>query len=226
MGSDRSRHAAGQCAGNGISGPAFCCGAMRKQPVSSMPIAGFEIEDNHAPAGHCRCCRVCRGRHHRRRCRAARAARRPGSPRPVPATTYVMHRDEQGRTRTKILVQKRSYLDGGTEVMPGDIADHYSRTSSTIAQPSTRLVPNDIVVPVRPDPRSVLPARQEQSLTGSRLTRSRLGRELFHLGDDRVAHLRRADELAAVRLDVGGAQPLGERRGDRLVDQVGLACPC
>ena len=32
-----------------------------------------------------------------------------------------MHRDEQGRTRTKILVQKRSYLDGGTEVMPGDI---------------------------------------------------------------------------------------------------------
>ena len=32
-----------------------------------------------------------------------------------------MHRDEQGRTRTKILVQKRSYLDGGTEVMPGDV---------------------------------------------------------------------------------------------------------
>jgi hypothetical protein len=43
----------------------------------------------------------------------------------VPATTYVMHRDEQGRTRTKILVQKRSYLDGGTEVMPGDNIDPY-----------------------------------------------------------------------------------------------------
>ena len=38
----------------------------------------------------------------------------------VPATTYVMHRDEYGRTRTKILVQKRSYLDGGTEVVPGE----------------------------------------------------------------------------------------------------------
>jgi hypothetical protein len=41
--------------------------------------------------------------------------------RPLPAgSTTVVTRDEQGRTRTRILVQKRSYLDGGTEVMPAD----------------------------------------------------------------------------------------------------------
>ncbi len=39
-------------------------------------------------------------------------------------STYVITRDEHGRTRTRILVQKRSYLDGGTEVMPGDIQTH------------------------------------------------------------------------------------------------------
>jgi hypothetical protein len=36
----------------------------------------------------------------------------------VPATTFIS-RDESGRTRTKIILQKRSYLDGGTEVLPG-----------------------------------------------------------------------------------------------------------
>jgi hypothetical protein len=49
--------------------------------------------------------------------------------------TYVMHRDENGRTRTKILVQKRSYLDGGTEVMPGDNINPY-RSSFLMHQPS------------------------------------------------------------------------------------------
>lgn len=33
--------------------------------------------------------------------------------------TVIVTRGEDGRTRTKVLVQKRSYLDGGTEVMPG-----------------------------------------------------------------------------------------------------------
>src|SRR3954447_18359477 len=67
---------------------------------------------------------------------------------PEPQGTYVMHRDEQGRTRTKVLVQKRSYLDGGTEVMPGDIQTTQQnlidsrRTSSGMS-----LVPNDSVVP-------------------------------------------------------------------------------
>ena len=67
----------------------------------------------------------------------------------VPATTYVMHRDEQGRTRTKILVQKRSYLDGGTEVMPGDIQSH--QTNFIDMHQNTRsAVSNDNIVPGRP----------------------------------------------------------------------------
>jgi hypothetical protein len=33
--------------------------------------------------------------------------------------TVFTSRDEDGRTRTKIIVQKRSYLDPGTEVLPG-----------------------------------------------------------------------------------------------------------
>jgi len=66
-------------------------------------------------------------------------------------STYVMSRDEQGRTRTKILVQKRSYLDGGTEIMPGDVQGHRtnfidnSRTSTGLS-----LVPNESIVPGRP----------------------------------------------------------------------------
>jgi hypothetical protein len=33
--------------------------------------------------------------------------------------TVFISRDEDGRTRTKIIIQKRSYLDPGTEVLPG-----------------------------------------------------------------------------------------------------------
>ena len=62
-----------------------------------------------------------------------------------------MHRDEQGRTRTKILVQKRSYLDGGTEVMPGDIQTNADRhlidSFATGPRRAWSLVPNDSVVP-------------------------------------------------------------------------------
>jgi hypothetical protein len=36
------------------------------------------------------------------------------------AGTVVVNRDESGRTRTRVIIQKRSFLDGGTEVMPGD----------------------------------------------------------------------------------------------------------
>jgi hypothetical protein len=36
------------------------------------------------------------------------------------AGTYVRMTDESGRTRTKIIIQKRSFLDGGTEVLPGE----------------------------------------------------------------------------------------------------------
>lgn len=36
----------------------------------------------------------------------------------APPTVFVS-RGEDGRTRTRIIVQRRSYLDGGTEVLPG-----------------------------------------------------------------------------------------------------------
>ena len=38
--------------------------------------------------------------------------------------TVFVSRDEDGRTRTRIIIQRRSYLDPGTEVMPGDRRDH------------------------------------------------------------------------------------------------------
>ena len=35
-------------------------------------------------------------------------------------STVVYYTDENGRRRTRIILQKRSYLDGGTEVLPGE----------------------------------------------------------------------------------------------------------
>ena len=40
--------------------------------------------------------------------------------RSAPPPTVFVSRDENGRTRTRLIVQQRSYLDGGTEVMPGE----------------------------------------------------------------------------------------------------------
>ena len=34
--------------------------------------------------------------------------------------TVFINRDESGRRRTRIIVQRRSYLDAGTEVLPGE----------------------------------------------------------------------------------------------------------
>lgn len=34
--------------------------------------------------------------------------------------TYVSIRDEDGRRRTRIIIQRRSFLDGGTQVLPGE----------------------------------------------------------------------------------------------------------
>jgi hypothetical protein len=34
--------------------------------------------------------------------------------------TVVVTRDEDGRTRTRVIIQKRSYLDPGTETVPGE----------------------------------------------------------------------------------------------------------
>ncbi len=53
--------------------------------------------------------------------------------------TVFVNRDESGRSRTRIIVQKRSYLDGGTEVLPGErkysdyaIPPHYSPLGSAL----------------------------------------------------------------------------------------------
>jgi hypothetical protein len=71
----------------------------------------------------------------------------------APVSTYVMHRDEQGRTRTKILVQKRSYLDGGTEVMPGDVQNPQTTfIDSFYYSPSSNSVSNHGIAPPRPIP--------------------------------------------------------------------------
>ena len=38
--------------------------------------------------------------------------------------TVFTSRDEDGRKRTRVIIQKRSFLDPGTEVMPGSRHDH------------------------------------------------------------------------------------------------------
>jgi hypothetical protein len=38
--------------------------------------------------------------------------------------TVFVSRDEDGRTHTRIIIQKRSYLDPGTERFPGERGDH------------------------------------------------------------------------------------------------------
>ena len=38
--------------------------------------------------------------------------------------TVFVSRDEEGRTRTRIIIQRRSYLNPGTEQFPGERSDH------------------------------------------------------------------------------------------------------
>ena len=74
-------------------------------------------------------------------------------PSPGPGSTVVTSQDERGRVRTKILVQKRSYLDGGTEVMPGDIQTNRTNLIDSFSyHPSRASVSNDSVWPSRPIP--------------------------------------------------------------------------
>src|SRR5258708_29492083 len=68
---------------------------------------------------------------------------------PGPGSTVITSQDERGRVRTKILVQKRSYLDGRTEVMPGDIQSHQTNFIDMQQNPIAA-VSNNIVVPSRP----------------------------------------------------------------------------
>jgi hypothetical protein len=73
----------------------------------------------------------------------------PGYAQPGPGSTVITSQDERGRVRTKILVQKRSYLDGGTEVMPGDIQSHQTNFIDMQQNPRSA-VSNDNIVPGRP----------------------------------------------------------------------------
>jgi hypothetical protein len=38
--------------------------------------------------------------------------------------TVIVTQDENGRRRTRVVVNKRSYLDGGTEILPGERGYH------------------------------------------------------------------------------------------------------
>lgn len=49
----------------------------------------------------------------------AQSRKTTASQRGVNQNTVVTFRDENGRTRTRVIVTPRSYLDGGTEVLPG-----------------------------------------------------------------------------------------------------------
>jgi hypothetical protein len=48
--------------------------------------------------------------------------------------TVQVSRDEDGRTRTRIIIQKRSYLDPGTETFPGE----HDRNTGYIENPNQR----------------------------------------------------------------------------------------
>jgi hypothetical protein len=39
-------------------------------------------------------------------------------------STVIVTQDENGRRRTRVVVNRRSYLDGGTEVLPGERGYH------------------------------------------------------------------------------------------------------
>jgi hypothetical protein len=81
----------------------------------------------------------------------SRRTTRTVQPVSAPPGTVVVHRDEFGRTRTKIIVQKRSYLDGGTEVMPGDNINAY-RNSFLTHRANNGIGPNVITNPLSPVP--------------------------------------------------------------------------
>ena len=48
--------------------------------------------------------------------------------------TVQVTRDEDGRTRTRIIIQKRSYLDPGTESFPGE----HGRNTDYVERPNQR----------------------------------------------------------------------------------------
>ena len=76
-----------------------------------------------------------------------------------PGTVFIS-RDENGRTRTRIIVNRRSYLDGGTEILPGQ-----RKFTFQDAQPYWS--PIDILGPGKNYDRQPLNPRWEQGWTRS-----------------------------------------------------------
>jgi len=76
--------------------------------------------------------------------------------------TVFVSRDEDGRTRTKIIIQRRSYLDPGTEVMRVTAAITITPSCRTIRRPAYSTTPPSVATNRRC--RAVRSAGQEQSV--------------------------------------------------------------
>ena len=102
--------------------------------------------------------------------------------------TVFTSRDEDGKTRTRIIIQKRSYLDPGTETFPGEnIGGGYAQLPTQHATERARQHGHRRH---KPGSGARCPARSRcraKTIPGSAI----LGRERFQLGEDRVAHFRR-----------------------------------
>jgi hypothetical protein len=66
--------------------------------------------------------------------------------------TVVVTRDEDGRTRTRVIIERRSYLDPGREVLPGsrrdsDYATNLANTRPTSVLDNTRNGGNQTALP-------------------------------------------------------------------------------
>ena len=68
--------------------------------------------------------------------------------------TVMISRDEDGRTRTRVIIQKRSYLDPGTETSPGErvrntgyVENPNQRASSVIDNTSAGLLNTQSALP-------------------------------------------------------------------------------
>ena len=109
-------------------------------------------------------------------------------------------RDEDGRTRTKIIVQRRFYLDPGTEVLPGDEHNHDYQSlpnqSAFSVLDNTPFGNNQSALPG-----AFTSGRQERKSPKNFFffffffVLEILSRQLFQLRQDRVAHFGCGDDV-------------------------------
>jgi hypothetical protein len=80
--------------------------------------------------------------------------------------TVQISRDEDGRVRTRIIIQRRSYLDPGTETFPGERSDHGMLAYPITARPAcliTRIRGNQTCQPWTRRAREILGAIRASS---------------------------------------------------------------